>query len=87
MYRGSFKVDKIGDTFLDTSSFTKGAVWVNGHALGRIWSIGPQKTLYLPAPFLKKGNNEVVVLDLDSAPGRKLVGKTEPYYSSATKPE
>jgi beta-galactosidase len=87
LYRGSFKVDKIGDTFLDTSSFTKGAVWVNGHALGRIWSIGPQKTLYLPAPFLKKGKNEVVVLDLDSAPGRKLVGKTEPYYSSATKPE
>ena len=87
LYRGSFKVEKVGDTFLDTSSFAKGAVWVNGHPLGRIWSIGPQKTLYLPAPFLKKGRNEVVVLDLDSAPGRTLVGKTEPYYSSATKPE
>ena len=38
---------------------------MNGQALGRFWDIGPQGTLYLPAPWLKKGENEVVVFDLD----------------------
>ncbi|MGH9342441.1 MAG: glycoside hydrolase family 35 protein, partial [Terriglobia bacterium] len=41
-YRGTLHVERVGDTFLDTSNFVKGFVWVNGHALGRIWSIGPQ---------------------------------------------
>lgn len=63
-YRGHFSLDKLGDTFLDTRAFTKGAVWVNGHALGRIWRIGPQQTLYLPAPFLRLGENEVIVFDI-----------------------
>jgi beta-galactosidase len=39
-------------------------VWVNGHNLGRYWSIGPQQTLYVPFEWLKKGANEIVVLEL-----------------------
>jgi beta-galactosidase len=77
-YRGTLDVDAPGDTFLDTSAFTKGFVWVNGHALGRIWSIGPQKALYLPGPWLKKGANDVVVFDLEGATGRALAGRTQP---------
>jgi len=42
----------------------KGVVWVNGHNLGRYWSVGPQQTIYLPAEWLKKTNNEVVILEL-----------------------
>ena len=37
------------------SQWGKGAVWVNGKSLGRFWNIGPQQTLYLPAPWLKEG--------------------------------
>jgi beta-galactosidase len=77
-YRGSLEVNEPGDSFLDTSAFTKGFVWVNGHPLGRIWSIGPQKALYLPGPWLHKGQNEVIVFDIDSAPGRALEGRTKP---------
>ena len=77
-YRGTLQVDHIADTFLDTSNFTKGFVWINGHPLGRIWNIGPQKTLYLPAPWLKQGANDVIVFDLDGAPGRTLEGKAVP---------
>jgi beta-galactosidase len=77
-YRGTLQVDAVGDTFLDTSAFTKGFVWVNGHALGRIWSIGPQKALYLPGPWLRKGVNDVIVFDLDGASGRALEGRTAP---------
>jgi beta-galactosidase len=61
---GSFTLDKVADTYLDMSSWGKGTVWVNGHNLGRYWSIGPQQTLYLPVEWLKKGKNEVVVLEL-----------------------
>ncbi len=63
-YRGHFYINKVGDTFLHMEAFGKGQVYVNGHALGRFWHIGPQQTLYLPGCWLKKGENEVVVLDV-----------------------
>ncbi len=77
-YRASFNVTTPKDTFLDTSSLTKGEVWLNGRALGRFWNIGPQKTLYIPAPWLKAGKNEVVVFDLDGKPDRKIEGLDHP---------
>jgi len=82
-YRGTLKVDKVGDTFLDTSNFSKGFVWVNGHALGRVWNIGPQRTLYLPGGWLKKGKNEVIVFDLDGVGGRSIAGVTKPVLDGA----
>lgn len=63
-FRGTFRLDRTADTFLDMTGYGKGFVWVNGHNLGRYWDIGPQKRLYCPAPFLKAGENEVIVLDL-----------------------
>ena len=63
-YRGYFNLSKVGDTFLNFETWGKGQVWVNGHAMGRIWSIGPQQTLYIPGCWLKKGKNEVIVLDV-----------------------
>lgn len=63
-YRGYFNVEKTGDTFLNFEEFGKGQVFVNGHALGRIWSVGPQQTLFTPGCWLKKGRNEIVVLDI-----------------------
>jgi beta-galactosidase len=82
-YRGTLQVDKVGDTFLDTRAFTKGFAWVNGHPLGRIWNIGPQKTLYLPGPWLRKGNNDVIVFDLDGAPGRSVSGLAAPILNGS----
>ena len=51
------------DTYLDMSEWGKGVVFVNGKNLGRYWSIGPQKTLYLPAPWLKVGENNIIVFE------------------------
>ncbi len=62
--KGSFQLSKVGDTYLDMSHWGKGVVWINGHNLGRYWSIGPQQTLYVPVEWLKKGNNDIVVLEL-----------------------
>lgn len=63
-FKATFSLDKTGDTYIDMSAYKKGIVWVNGHNLGRYWEIGPQKRLYCPAPWLKKGANEIVVFDL-----------------------
>ncbi len=64
-YRAHFQVQAPADTFVDMRSMGKGEVFINGQALGRFWDIGPQGTLYLPAPWLKQGENEIVVFDLD----------------------
>ena len=77
-YRGDFKLGSTADTFLDTSAFSKGELWLNGMVLGRIWNVGPQRTLYTPAPWLKKGRNEIVVFDLDGKPGSSLRGLEKP---------
>ncbi len=63
-FEGSFRLDSAADTYIDMSEFRKGMVWVNGHNLGRYWNVGPQLRLYCPASWLKKGKNEVRVLDL-----------------------
>ena len=54
------------DTFLRLDGFTKGFVTVNGFNIGRYYnSAGPQKTLYVPAPLLKTGGNEIIVFETD----------------------
>jgi beta-galactosidase len=63
-FRGRFELQNVGDTYLDMSGWKKGVVWVNGRNLGRYWEIGPQKRLFCPAPFLKRGTNEIVIFDL-----------------------
>jgi beta-galactosidase len=62
--KGIFNLQNKGDTYLDMQKWGKGCVWVNGHHLGRYWEIGPQQTLYLPAEWLIKGQNEIVILEL-----------------------
>ena len=78
-YRGYFNLKKVGDTFLNFETWGKGQVYVNGHAMGRIWSIGPQQTLYVPGCWLKKGKNEIIVLD--------VVGPKEAVVWGQDKPE
>jgi len=82
-YRATFAVTTPKDTFLDTSALTKGEVWLNGRALGRFWNVGPQKTLYVPAPWLKPGRNEVVVFDLKGKSGQKIEGLDHPVLHAA----
>jgi hypothetical protein len=63
-FMGAFQLDSLADTYIDMSEFRKGILWVNGHNLGRYWDVGPQQRLYCPAPWLKKGRNNIMVLDL-----------------------
>ncbi len=78
VYRATFNLKKTNDTFLNFETFGKGLIYVNGVALGRIWEIGPQQTLYVPGCWLKKGQNEVIVFD--------VVGPTEAKSEGLDKP-
>lgn len=66
-HRGTFELSGTADTFLHLDGWTKGSAWINGFALGRYWSRGPQRSLYVPAPVLREGTNEIVVLELHAA--------------------
>ncbi|MBT2442679.1 beta-galactosidase [Streptomyces sp. ISL-36] len=66
-HRGTFELGETADTFLHLDGWTKGNAWINGFALGRYWSRGPQRSLYVPAPVLRQGTNELVVLELHAS--------------------
>ncbi|TKC92487.1 beta-galactosidase [Trinickia terrae] len=71
-FRAMVSLDALGDTYLDMSCWTKGVVWVNGRNLGRYWNIGPQTRLFCPAPWLKQGENVVIVFDLHQTEARPI---------------
>ncbi len=77
-YRATFNLKKVGDTFLNLETWGKGQVYVNGHAIGRFWRIGPQQTLYMPGCWLKKGVNEIIVLDILGPDETVVEGLTKP---------
>ncbi|MDP4098144.1 beta-galactosidase [Paenibacillus sp. P96] len=63
-YRGIFQVDEPADTFAQTDGWTKGVAYINGCMLGRYWDAGPTRTLYIPAPLLRKGGNVLDIFEL-----------------------
>ncbi|MEZ0066817.1 hypothetical protein ABIA32_002830 [Streptacidiphilus sp. MAP12-20] len=76
-HRFELDIPAPADGFLALPGWTKGVVWLNGFTLGRYWEIGPQHTLYAPAPLWRAGRNEVVVLELHE-PGTALELRDEP---------
>jgi beta-galactosidase len=64
IWQGEITVEKIGDVFLDVSTWGKGVVWINDHCIGRYWNIGPTQTMYIPASWLNKGDNKILILDI-----------------------
>lgn len=63
-HKATITLDRIADTFLQLEGWTKGAAYINGFNLGRYWEVGPQKTLYVPAPLLREGDNELILFEL-----------------------
>ena len=72
-YKGTFEVDECFDTFLRFDNFKKGFIIINGFNIGRYWEIGPQRTLYVPASLLKKGENEIVLFETEGVKGETSV--------------
>lgn len=64
-YKFEFSVDEICDTYLHLDGWGKGCAFINGFNLGRYWNIGPQTSLYVPGPLLKKGKNTIIVFETE----------------------
>ena len=77
-WRGTFSLEKAGDTFLDLRGWGKGDLWVNGHCLGRYWNIGPSQTAYAPGCWLHAGENEIVILDYTGPEKPEVAGLEKP---------
>ena len=77
--KGRFKVEEKRDTFIDLKGFTKGTVFINGFNLGRYWNIGPERTLYLPAPLLKE-DNEIVIFEQEKVYKNEILFVEKPIY-------
>uniref|UniRef100_A0A3Q2DD25 Beta-galactosidase n=1 Tax=Cyprinodon variegatus TaxID=28743 RepID=A0A3Q2DD25_CYPVA len=57
----------------------KGVVFVNGQNLGRYWCIGPQHFLYLPGPYLRSGENQIIVFEEEKVGGKILFSENPEY--------
>ena len=77
-YRFVFPVDQPADTWLDFSGWGKGCAFVNGFPIGRFWEIGPQRRLYIPAPLLKPGENEIILFETDGKSQETILLADEP---------
>jgi len=73
--------DTPNETFIDCSKFGKGVLFVNGHNCGRFWNTGPVLSLYIPAPFLKKGENKVIIFETEGKFDDKLEFSDKPKYT------
>ncbi|KAJ3590125.1 hypothetical protein NHX12_008079 [Muraenolepis orangiensis] len=67
------------DTFVKLPGWSKGVVFINGRNLGRYCAIGPQQTLYVPGPWLQRGNNQVMVFEEQESDG-KIQFPSDPDY-------
>ena len=77
-YRFIFEAEELGDTFLDFEGWGKGCAFVNGFNIGRFWEIGPQKRLYIPAPLLKRGTNEIIIFETEGKVRNTIFLRDEP---------
>jgi beta-galactosidase len=82
LYKGFFNTDSKADFFLEMREFNKGVTWINGHCLGRYWNIGPTQTMFVPGVWLKKGKNEIVIMDLYTPRSLQLQGLDKPILDS-----
>ena len=73
VHRLTFRVDAPADTFLALPGWGKGVVFLNGFTLGRFWEIGPQKRLYIPAPLLRAGENDLLIVETEGRGGQAIL--------------
>lgn len=56
----------------------KGIAWINGHNLGKYWSIGLNKPYMYQKEWLKEGNNEIIIFEMQKPNINELKGIENP---------
>lgn len=70
---GKFDIsEELLDTYLNTAGWGKGIALINGYNLGRYWPrAGPQLTLYVPSVYLRRGQNTLILVELEYVPDNR----------------
>ena len=76
--KAEVEIDECCDTFIKLPGFKKGIISVNNRVLSRYWEVGPQRSAYIPAPFLREGKNEIVVMELEGFENPVFILDDEP---------
>jgi beta-galactosidase len=77
-YKYVFNAEEVCDTVLHPVGFERGVAFINGFNLGRHWNIeNSENKLFVPAPFIKKGKNEIVIFDVMPTGAEKSVRLSE----------
>lgn len=78
LYLYEVEVEECADTLLRLEGFTRGVAFVNGFNLGRHWTIEhSENKLFVPAPLLRPGKNQIVVFDVLANSNPKSVKLTD----------
>ena len=64
-HRAKFTLDHTADTSIRIPYGMHGQVFLNGFNLGRYRAGGCQFSLYVPAPLLKQGENELIIFEVE----------------------
>jgi beta-galactosidase len=86
IYTGSFTLPQTGETYLDMRNWNFGAVWINGHNLGRYWNAGADRGLYLPSAWQNQGENQITILELAGPPRSPEIQGTTNLIQELAKP-
>ena len=73
-----FRREAEGWVEVDFTDWGKGFAVLNGFNLGRFWEKGPQKRLYIPAPLLKEGENELILFESEGKTPETVSLEKEP---------
>ena len=77
-YKFIFNAEQVHDTVLHPLGFNRGVAFINGFNLGRHWKIVcSDNKLFIPAPFIKEGENEIVIFDVLPSKAEKTIRLSE----------
>ncbi|GAN54318.1 beta-galactosidase [Tanticharoenia sakaeratensis] len=74
LFRADVHLETVADIYVDLGTWPRGYAWVNGHLLGRYWSMGPQRRLFCPAEFWRQGSNDIMLLDWHATDPHSISG-------------
>ena len=70
----------LGDKAVPKGGYIIKTLHVNGRNIGRYWNVGPQLSLYCPAPFLVCGENTIDIMELELSKPQPIRGLARPCY-------
>jgi beta-galactosidase len=76
---GDFETEPGVDHYLSTDGWGYGFAWLNGFPLGRYWSAGPTRTLYVPGPVVQE-KNELVICEFETTAHTRARFVSKPDY-------